>query len=232
MSMRLLLSSSLVIVTAGLLGAPGVPDVPAGADVQGEISLVAAPALRLPVGVIPASSSRGRPGSRRRGVRTSWSRGPCGESRLRGTMTDPSGRSLFEIELLLMDPRPARRGLEGTLWGAIRLPSGGTHAGRLVGAVEGEWYEGQGGRGVIEGFVRDRATGTRPRELVGILEAAYDREAPGQVERTDVLLDLDLTLLGPVVGRGTGVPSAPDAESGSPGRRRAHKGRRRPFSAR
>ena len=88
------------------------------------------------------------------------------------------------------------------------------------------------GRGVIEGLVLDRVRIESPRELVGILEAAYDRNAPGQMERRQVLLDLDLTPLGPIAGRGHGVPSAPDAETGSPGRRLAHRGSRRPSSAR
>ena len=136
------------------------------------------------------------------------------------------------LELLLIDPRTAQTGLEGTLWGEVRLPSTGENAGRLVGAVEGEWYEGHGGNGVIEGFVRDRATGKKPGELVGILEAAYERNAPEKMERRQVFLDLDLTPLGPVGRRGRGVPSVPDTETGSPGRRLAHRGRRRPPSAR
>ena len=203
MSMRLLLSSSLVIATAGLLGAPGAPDEATESAAQGEFSSLADSAVACPCAAIVAASSRVSRCSRSRGVSARWSRGPCGESRLRGTVTGPAGRRLFEIELLLMDPRPAQTGLEGTLWGEIRLPSDGEGGGRLVGAVEGEWYEGHGGRGVIEGFVRDCVTGEKPRELVGILEGAYDREAPGQLERPDVLLDLDLTLLGAIGRRGS-----------------------------
>jgi len=232
MSMRLLLSSSLVITTTGLLGAPGALDVSTGLEAQGESSMLTDSDVACPCAAIPANSSRVSRCTRPRSVSASWSRGPGGEPRLRGTVTDSTGRSLFEIELLLLDSRPAQTGVEGTLWGEIRLPSAGEHTGRLVGAVEGEWYEGNGGRGVIEGSVRDRATGEKPRELVGILEAAYVRTAPGQTERPDVLLDLDLTPLGPFVRRGLGDPSAPDAESGSPGRRLAHTGRRRPSSAR
>jgi hypothetical protein len=232
MSMRLLLSSSLVIVTTGLLGAPGALDMPTEFDEQSAPSMLAESEVTCPCDETLASSPRTSPCVRRRSVSANWSRGPGGESRLRGAVTSRSGRNLFEIELLLMDPRPAQTGLEGTLWGEIRLPSHGEHAGRLVCSVDGEWYEGHGGRGVIEGFVRDRATCERPRELVGILEAAYDRNAPRQAERPDVLFDLDLTPLGSIVRRSLGDPSAPDAETGSPGRRMAHRGRRRPSFSR